>query len=113
MYTYHDLMKKHHDPRKHRVAEPVQVYLSGEALARLERLAGHLETTKSDVLRRGLEALEERTFDPAAHPVLGLIGFAEAQPGAKPADVARDHDRILADSEVDSWALPGRKRRGR
>jgi hypothetical protein len=109
---YHELMKKHHDSRK-RVAEPVQVYLSGEALARLERLAGHLETTKSDVLRRGLEALEERTFDPAAHPLLGLIGLAEASTGAKHSAVARDHDRILADSEADSWSLPGRKRRGR
>jgi hypothetical protein len=106
-------MKKHHDTRKHRVAEPVQVYLSAEALARLERLAGHLETTKSDVLRRGLEALEERTFDPAAHPVLGLIGLAEARPGSKPSTVARDHDRMLADSEVDSWSPAGRKRRGR
>lgn len=113
MYMYHELMKKHHDTRKHRVAEPVQVYLSGEALARLERLAGHLETTKSDVLRRGLEALEERTFDPAAHPVLGLIGLAEARPGSTPSDVARDHDRVLADSEMASWSLPGRKRRGR
>jgi hypothetical protein len=106
-------MKRHHDTRKPRVAEPVQVYLSGEALALLERLAGHLGTTKSDVLRRGLEALEERTFDPAAHPALGLIGIAETRSGSKAAAAARDHDRVIADSEAASWALPARKRRGR
>jgi hypothetical protein len=108
---YHEIMKKHHDARKPRVAEPVQVYLAAEDVARLERLAGHLETTKSDVLRRGLEALEERTFDPAAHPALGLIGIGEARRDT--ADAARDHDRVLADSEAATWALPARKRRGR
>ena len=44
-----------------RVAEPVQVYLDQPDRARLERLAARLDATKSDVLRRGLEALEAQT----------------------------------------------------
>ena len=44
--------------KRGRVAEPVQVYLAGPDLDRLERLAARLGATKSDVLRRGLSALE-------------------------------------------------------
>ena len=53
-------MKYDHDrkPRPARVAEPVQVYLRGDEKARLDRLTEELDTSKSDVLRKGLEALE-------------------------------------------------------
>ena len=44
-----------------RVGEPVQVYLAEPDRARLERLAAALDATKSDVLRRGLAALEAAT----------------------------------------------------
>ena len=55
-------MKRHHEPKpKDRVAEPVQVYLDRSDLDRLERLTSLLEATKSDVLRRGLEALDSLT----------------------------------------------------
>jgi hypothetical protein len=56
-------MKYDHDKRKRplRTAEPVQVYLQPPDLARLDRLTGRLGTTKSDVLRRGLEALDGQT----------------------------------------------------
>lgn len=57
-------MKKRHARRstsRHRVAEPVQVYLDPPDRERLERLAAKLETTKSDVLRQGLVALEAQT----------------------------------------------------
>lgn len=47
--------------RTSRVAEPVQVYLETSDRARLDRLTARLGTTKSDVLRRGLEALEAMT----------------------------------------------------
>ncbi len=43
------------------MAEPVQVYLQPPDRERLERLTARLDTTKSDVLRRGLEALEAQT----------------------------------------------------
>ena len=41
-----------------RVGEPIQVYLDRPDRDRLERLAARLEVSKSDVLRRGLAALE-------------------------------------------------------
>lgn len=44
--------------RTSRVGEPVQVYLTVPERERLERLATELDATKSDVLRRALEALE-------------------------------------------------------
>ncbi|MEK6767985.1 MAG: hypothetical protein AABY85_03230 [Gemmatimonadota bacterium] len=61
-------MKARHDPPRKagRVAEPVQVYLERPDRERLERLASHLDATKSDVLRRGLEALESLIRRPAS-----------------------------------------------
>lgn len=56
-------MKYGHDDKKPggRVAEPVQVYLQPPDRERLDRLIVRLGTTKSDILRRGLEALEAQT----------------------------------------------------
>ena len=67
-------MTQRHEKRRPagRVAEPVQVYLDRPDRERLDRLAAQLEATKSDVLRRGLEALESltrRATGPAATPV--------------------------------------------
>lgn len=85
------------------VREPVQVYLDGPDQERLERLTSRLESTKSDVLRRGLRALERQLSDPSEHPALRIAGiFDLSQAGA--ADAARDHDRLLAEAEEDSWS---------
>ncbi len=66
---YHELMTRSRGPaRRHRVAEPVQVYLDRPDRERLERLAAALDATKSDVLRRALEALEALGRRPAARP---------------------------------------------
>jgi hypothetical protein len=56
-------MKKPHEQgtSERRVAEPVQVYLDPADRARLDRLTERLDATKSDVLRRGLEALDALT----------------------------------------------------
>jgi Arc/MetJ-type ribon-helix-helix transcriptional regulator len=100
-------MKYDHDrkPRPARVAEPVQVYLRGDEKARLDRLTEELDTSKSDVLRKGLEALERQIMDPDHHPALSIIGIAgTAESGAGGRDVARDHDDDLADGEISSWA---------
>jgi hypothetical protein len=102
-------MKRIHEKGR-RVAEPVQVYLDRPDRDRLERLAGHLGVTKSEVLREGLAALERQLADPATHPALRLIGLAEKETAAPVRyDVAREHDRALADGETTSW----RRRRGR
>jgi len=90
-----------------RVREPVQVYLDPDDQARLDRLRGQLDTSKSDVLRRGLEALERQLTDPSEHPALRIIGIARARgrdEGEEPAyDPAREHDRYLAESEEKGW----------
>jgi predicted transcriptional regulator len=89
-------MKKTHE-RQLRVAEPVQVYLEPPDQRRLERLADQLRTTKSAVLRRGLEALERQVTGVNGHPALRVIGIADQEAGAAVSyDVAREHDRYLA-----------------
>jgi hypothetical protein len=104
--SYHEIMKYHHDSKPPgSVREPVQVYLDPADRERLERLTGQLETTKSDVLRKALEALERELSDPSQHPALRIIGIAGdsmREPGAG-YDVAREHDRFLAESELRSW----------
>jgi hypothetical protein len=101
---------------RRRSAEPVQVYLGGADRQRLERLVAQLASSKSDVLRRGLEALERLLADPAHHPALRIIGLVNAETGPPLGyDAAREHDRYLAESEAASWRGPQRrgKRRGR
>lgn len=100
---------------KRRVGEPVQVYLDAVERQRLERLARQLGATKSDVLRRGLEALDRQASDPAAHPALQIIGLTDREAVGGPGyDVAREHDRYLAETEAASWARrPTRRRRRR
>lgn len=80
----------------------------------MDWLADTLGETKSDVVRRGLEALERQVADPDGHPALRIIGVAEGSArGTVPYDVAREHDRFLAESEVASWRAKGKGKRGR
>ena len=94
----------HDTPRpSKRVGEPAQVYLTSSDQARLDRLTVKLHASKSDVLRRGLEAPELQNLDPAAHPALKLIGLVDDGDGVESFDVARVHDQVLADAEEQSW----------
>jgi hypothetical protein len=119
MIYYHEDMTKHDDKKGRKVAEPVQVYLDPVDRGWLEWLTEQLDTTKSDVLRRALEALERQISDPESHPALRIMKIAEgAQPSASPGyDVAVEHDSFLADSEVASWSggapKPSERKRGR
>ena len=95
-------MKPHHErKRTRRVAEPVQVYLDRAERERLERLAARLEVTKSDVLRRGLEALESqlRRASPAvaAPPALPTFTGKGVLPGVDLDDSASLLDRMEGD----------------
>ena len=101
--------------RRVREAAPLQVYLITDERERLERLADQLDASKSDVVRRGLLALERELMSPAAHPALRLIGIADAESTAvSPTDAAREHDAVLADAEEAAWVQPatGRPSRG-
>lgn len=112
MMLYHEDMTISHDPNGNRVREPVQVYLDGPQRRRLDRMAGQLGLTKSDVVRRGLEALERQLADPSDHPALRIIGIAAAETVADASyDVAREHDRYLAESEEESWKPAKRRKR--
>ena len=91
-----------------REAAPVQVYLDPDDQDRLERLAAQLEVSKSDVLRRGLDALERAVTDPTMHPALRLIGLGQEKKKSGRADAARQHDQVLADLEEKSWGGRGR-----
>lgn len=109
-------MASNHDrPGTRRVAEPVQVYLDRSDRNRLDRLCTQLGTTKSDVLRRGLAALEQQITDPGEHPTLRIIGIAGKSPprAALKYDVAVEHDRFLADTEEAAWRPARKPRRGR
>ncbi len=109
MVKYHDKGEK---PK--RVSEPVQVYLATGQQERLQWLTSELGTTKSDVLRRGLEALERELADPSAHPALGVLKLGQpSAPTPLPYDVAREHDRFLAESEEASWTPTAATKRGR
>ena len=98
MTDYHDKPR----PAK-RVGEPAQVYLAEADQARLERLTAQLGASRSDVLRRGLEALELQHMEPAAHPALRLIGMVDAGVETDAVDIAREHDDVLAMGEEMSW----------
>jgi hypothetical protein len=116
MIPYHDIMSTDNDAkRRGRVSEPVQVYLDYKQRARLDSLARQLDLTRSDVVRRGLEALENEVADPEHHPALRVIGLAGDLSGRDAGhDVARMHDRYLADAELASWAvgkIPSSRRR--
>ncbi len=96
----------------------MQVYLDAVERQRLERLARQFGATMSDVVRRALEVLEQQASDPAAHPALQIIGIADRERAGGPGyDVAREHDRYLAESEAAGWeeGRPARRprRRGR
>ena len=101
--------------RRVRDAAPLQVYLVSDERERLERLADQLDASKSDVVRRGLLALERELLSPAAHPALRLIGIVDAESaGVNATYAAREHDAVLADAEEAAWArsTPGRPSRG-
>ncbi len=107
-------MKSNHETSRrgqpHGVREPVQVYMAPQDRSRLKRLTEALGTTKSDVLRRGLEALERQLLNPEHHPVLQVIGIAGEETGRQAGyDVAREHDRYLADLEDRPSARRGRR----
>ncbi len=95
---------------KRRVAEPVQVYLRPSEKDRLERLTAELDTTKSDVLRRGLKALELQISDPEHHPALKIIGMVSVPDDDLGIDVAREHDEYLAATEIASWSTSPQER---
>jgi len=92
-----------------RMSERVQVYLEPSDQDRLRRLTDELGTSTADVFRRGLRALERQLTDPRGHPALRVIGLGNSASGSGESivDAAREHHRVLADSEEASWRERG------
>ena len=98
MIMYHEARPLIMNMPPKRVSEsaPVQVYLDRQSQQRLEQLAGSLGASKSEVLRRGLLALEREVSDPSSHPILRMVGAVSDRLDELSYDVAREHDRFLA-----------------
>ena len=91
------------------IREPIQVYLSTAERDRLDRLASNLGVSRSEVLRRGLEALAqaERPGDAAladlvrrgwlTPPLVTGGPVPEGEPAAPLAELLAELDRDRAD----------------
>jgi hypothetical protein len=97
-----------------REAAPLQVYLVADERDRLDRLVDQLDVSKSDVVRRGLLALERELLSPTGHPALRLIGIADSELGAAgETDAARNHDQVISEAEEASWSRVAPARTGK
>ena len=88
-------MKRKETRRASAVREPIQVYLTAEERTELDRLAHEDGISRAEVLRRGIRsyALESAA---GYSPVLDLI--TELKGSDWPADVATNHDDVLAEA---------------
>ena len=68
------------------VREPIQTYLTGEERAELDRVARELGVSRSEVLRRGIEALGRVRRDSALRDLVheGAVTPPSAGPGSAP-----------------------------
>lgn len=97
-------MPKRDRPSTSSVRAPVQVYLAADDRALLARLVEETGLSKAEILRRGVRsfAREQRVTSPM------LRFVAESATEDWPAEVARNHDDVLASSYR---VRPKRKRR--
>ncbi|MHB8837565.1 MAG: hypothetical protein ACYC7F_01280 [Gemmatimonadaceae bacterium] len=87
-------MSKRSLPTPSRVREPVQVYLEVDDSALLARLSTTAGLSKAEVMRRGMRAFaREQDME---SPMLRFV--ADGLGAAWPANVAADHDAVLAES---------------
>lgn len=99
--------------RAGRVGEPAQVFLAPPDQERLLGLAEQLGVSKSDVLRRGLAALEREVMNPASHPIAMLTGLVVGDDGTTEsgADAGREHDAVLSAQHLHPAARAARKKK--
>ncbi len=85
------------------VREPVQVYLTRQDRALLDRVAQKAGLSRAEVLRRGLRRIGAEVLAEES-PVLALLDdmAAEDWPATMPGDVAERHDRYLVESYTDT-----------
>src|SRR5215208_1583739 len=84
------------------VRGPVQVYLTKQDRALLDKVAKATGLSRAEVLRRGLRSIGASVLA-EANPVLALLDeMAKGDwPAAMPQDVAERHDQYLAEAHAD------------
>jgi hypothetical protein len=84
------------------VREPVQIYLTKQDRALLDRVAQAAGLSRAEVLRRGLRRFGAEVLAEES-PVLTLLDemAKEAWPATMPTDVAERHDEYLAEIYAD------------
>ena len=83
----------------------VQVHLNEDEDSWLEERARQLGTTKSALIREGIELLKVQDASETEH-LLKLIGMADYDPDG-PTDGSERHDWYLAEAEFERWHRPG------
>jgi len=77
------------------VREPIQIYVAAEERQLLDALALDTGLSRAEILRRGLKIFaSQRASEPG--PMQRVL--ESLQDADWPADIARDHDRHLADT---------------
>jgi hypothetical protein len=74
----------------------LQVLLSEEQARRLKELARKRRTSKTNLVREGIELILRQKRDKAPDPLLDLIGQAHR---VGQSDISRCHDKYLAAAE--------------
>jgi hypothetical protein len=83
--------------RSRSAKEPVQVYLVGDDLDLLARLAAETGLSKAEILRRGVRSFAREQEAPS--PMLRFLEESAAEPAEGPPIAAR-HDEILAEEHA-------------
>ena len=86
-------MKKSHREEPRKVREPIQVYLTADERALLDRAARDTGYSRAEILRRGLRSFLAHEAS-GASPMLSFLNSFEGQD--LPADLAERHDEHLA-----------------
>ena len=93
-------MKK--PPRKgpRKVREPIQVYLTADERALLDRAARDTGYSRAEILRRGLRSFVAHEAS-GASPMLSFLNSIDWKD--LPADLAERHDEHLAEAYLDRY----------
>ncbi len=90
-----------------RVREPIQVYLSSEDRALLDRVAKTSGLSRAEVLRQGIRRMSAAANDGEHPAVRHMREMAALDWGDGPNDMAERHDEYLAEIYLDNHESKG------
>ena len=91
-------MKKPPQKKLRKVREPIQVYLTADERALLDRAARDTGYSRAEILRRGLRSFVAHESS-GASPMLSFLDSIDGK--HLPADLAERHDDHLAEAYLD------------